>query len=111
METDLVSFVIAGVRHHVPERAVAMMRALPTGTVLELVREPGNAADSNAVAVHYRGRRLGYVPATTARTVARVMDWGTELHAVVDNVMLDGSVKPYPDVFCTAHRVVASKAG
>lgn len=41
---------------------------IPTGTVglMELVPEPGNPYDPWAVAVHYRGQRIGYIAGHTA---------------------------------------------
>jgi hypothetical protein len=48
--------------NHCSERAQALIKAIKPGTVLTLVREPGNKFDKNAVAVHVDGERVGYIP-------------------------------------------------
>ena len=54
-------------------------RTVPAGTVLDLVREPTNPRDPNAIKVTYTGRPnevIGYVFAKHARTLAAYMDSG-----------------------------------
>lgn len=62
---------------------------LSVGDLLDLIREPDNRHDPFAVRVVLDGRKLGYVPATNSRTVARLMDSGHFMVAVVSKV--DGS--------------------
>lgn len=62
---------------------------LSVGDPLDLIREPDNCHDLFAVRVVLDGRKLGYVPATHSRTVARLMDSGHLMVAVVSKV--DGS--------------------
>jgi hypothetical protein len=50
---------LAGFRHH---QAPMLWPALRLGAPLNLVREADNAADPDAVAVYWRGRKLGYLP-------------------------------------------------
>lgn len=59
---------------------------LSVGDLLDLIREPDNRHDSFAVRVVLDGRMLGYVPATHSRTVARSMDSGHFMVAVVSRV-------------------------
>jgi hypothetical protein len=49
---------------------------------VELVREPDNAYDRNAVAIHQDGRRVGYFNKGMAVGVAKVLDRGDELQAI-----------------------------
>ena len=54
-------------------------RIVPVGTALNLVREPTNPYDPNAIKVTYADRPnevIGYVPAVHARTLAAYMDSG-----------------------------------
>ncbi|WP_166785721.1 MULTISPECIES: HIRAN domain-containing protein [Cryobacterium] len=57
---------------------------LHSGAALRLVRQPRNAADSNAIAVHsVTGRLVGYVSPRIAAGLAAVLDAGTSIDAVV----------------------------
>ena len=60
-----------------------MLRELKPGDRLELVREPRNPYDANAVRVEWRGVKLGYVPQRDNAAVARQMDRGAALEARV----------------------------
>ena len=69
---------LAGFRHY---HGVEVLRDLKPGDRLDLVREPGNSHDPNAVRVEWRGVKLGYVPRRDNASVARQMDRGTALEA------------------------------
>ena len=69
---------LAGFRH---SEGGKVLRELKPGDRLELVREPGNPYDANAVRVEWRGVRLGYVPRHDNSAVARQLDRGTVLEA------------------------------
>ncbi len=71
---------VAGLRHY---EASAVWRELKTGDRLELVREPENLYDSNAIRVEWRGRKLGYLPRRDNPAVARQLDRGAALEARV----------------------------
>ena len=60
---------LAGFRYG---EAAAVMPVLQRGDALELVREPDNPHDANAVRVEWRGRKLGYVP----RRENAALAWG-----------------------------------
>jgi hypothetical protein len=69
---------LAGFRHYAGEE---VLRELKPGDRLELVREPDNPYDANAVRVEWRGVKLGYVPRRDNAAVARQMDHGAALEA------------------------------
>jgi hypothetical protein len=71
---------LAGFRHY---EAPATWRSMAVGERLQLVREPDNPYDANAVRVEWRGVMLGYVPRRDNAAVARQMDRGTALEARV----------------------------
>lgn len=56
-------------------------REMRVGDKLELIREPDNRHDRNAIRVEWRGHKLGYVPRSENRTVAAAMDQGDKLVA------------------------------
>lgn len=69
---------LAGYRYG---EAAALWPQLRVGDALELVREPDNAHDANAVRVVWRGHNLGYVPRRENVAVARGLDRGAPLRA------------------------------
>ncbi|OGA23463.1 MAG: hypothetical protein A3I02_13115 [Betaproteobacteria bacterium RIFCSPLOWO2_02_FULL_67_26] len=71
---------LAGFRHHDGRE---IWRDMKVGDRLQLVREPDNPYDANAVRVDWRGVILGYVPRRDNAAVARQMDRGAALEARV----------------------------
>ena len=69
---------LAGFRHY---EGAAVWRGMKAGDRLQLVREPDNPYDANAVRVEWRGVTLGYVPRRDNAAVARQIDRGTTLEA------------------------------
>jgi hypothetical protein len=69
---------LAGFRHY---EGGSVLRDLKPGDRLDLVREPDNPHDANAVRVELRGVKLGYVPRRDNATVARQLDRGAALEA------------------------------
>jgi hypothetical protein len=75
---------LAGLRHHA---GAELWRELRVGERLELAREPRNPYDANAIAVLWRGRKLGYVPRSENAALAWGLDRGTPLRARVSAVV------------------------
>ena len=69
---------LAGFRYH---GAAALWRELRVGDRLELARESDNPHDPNAIAVLWRGHKLGYVPRRENTALAWGLDRGTPLRA------------------------------
>ncbi|MGE5472364.1 MAG: HIRAN domain-containing protein [Bacteroidota bacterium] len=59
---------------------------LKVGDRLQLIREPDNRHDANAIRVEWRGHQLGYVPRTQNRPLAAAMDAGDRLSARVSSL-------------------------
>ena len=76
---------LAGFRHY---EAPNLWDAIRAGDSLDLVREPDNVHDRNAVRVEWRGFKLGYVPRAQNEAVARMLDRGTPLAARVSKLEL-----------------------
>ena len=49
---------------------------LTIGTQLRLDREPDNKYDAKAVAVYYKGHKLGYVPRSNNSEISKLCDQG-----------------------------------
>jgi HIRAN domain-containing protein len=69
---------LAGFRYHA---AASVWRELRVGDALELARESDNPHDANAIAVLWRGHKLGYVPRQDNAALAWGLDRGTPLRA------------------------------
>ena len=70
---------LAGFRYHA---AAEVWHELRVGDTLQLEREPHNPHDANAIAVTWRGRKLGYVPRRDNAALA----WGLDtprVHAIL----------------------------
>lgn len=74
---------LAGFRYGEGAALWPMLRA---GDPLELVREPDNPYDTNAVRVEWRGHKLGYVPRRDNAALAWGLDRGMRLHARVSRL-------------------------
>ena len=75
---------LAGYRYG---EAAEVWPLLREGDALELVPEPGNAHDSDAVRVEWRGRKLGYVPRRHNAALAWAIERGTPLRARVSRLV------------------------
>ena len=74
---------VAGFRHH---EAPLLWPALHAGAPLDLVREADNATDADAVAVYWRGRKLGYLPRGENLMAASLLDRRRDLSARIQRL-------------------------
>lgn len=66
---------------------------LTVGDELELVRDPQNKYDKNAIRINSRsGEQLGHVPRLDAAVLAPLMDTGKELKASVTGIVGGGDL-------------------
>jgi len=79
---------LAGFRYY---DAGALWDEMKVGDALELVREPDNPHDANAVRVEWRGYRLGYVPRRENADVARQIDHGSQVKARISRLQMSRS--------------------
>lgn len=66
-----------------------LQRNIRVGDPLELVRDADNVHDKNAVAVHWQGQALGYLPRKENRAVAKAIDDGETVRAAVEAITTD----------------------
>ena len=71
---------VAGFQFH---RGDIVWPSLSVGASLELMREPNNSYDTNAVAVYYQNHKLGYVPQGENSAIAQMLDRGERLKATI----------------------------
>jgi hypothetical protein len=69
---------LAGTRYY---EANTVWEDIRAGDRLDLVREPENPHDANAIRIEWRGRMLGYVPRRENQHLARQMDHGARPEA------------------------------
>ena len=74
---------LAGYTYH---QAPAIFSDMRAGDALALLREVDNPHDANAISVHWREYKLGYVPRKENAALAWAMDRGETLHARVSRL-------------------------
>src|SRR5262245_60134451 len=74
---------LAGFRYHA---AAEVWEQLRLGDALELRREPDNPHDANAVAIAWRGHKLGYLPRRENAAAAWGLDRGQRLSARISRL-------------------------
>jgi hypothetical protein len=60
-----------------------VMKCMPEDASVDFVREPENLVDKWAIRVDFAGQKLGYMPADKNEVIARLMDGGKSIQAVV----------------------------
>lgn len=83
LETSEIPTVIVGTRWR-GDRAIAAIAAMKPGDTVQLVRDSGNRHDAYAVACHYRGLHVGYIPRQANTPVAAALDRGAVVTAIVE---------------------------
>jgi hypothetical protein len=88
----LTHFDLAGFTYY---DGVEVFQKLSIGKTLELVAEPENKYDPNAIAIYFMKKKLGYVPRTENQIISQLLNLGyTEiLEARVNRV----SPEKYPE--------------
>ena len=71
---------LAGARYY---DANAVWEEMRVGDALELIREPDNPHDANAIRIEWRSRKIGYVPRRDNEHLARQMDHGARPRATL----------------------------
>lgn len=68
------------------EKIQLILADLYDGCELELVREPDNQYDANAIKVYAHDEHIGYINAQLAKDLARKMDNGINIEASIDEI-------------------------
>jgi hypothetical protein len=79
---------LAGFQYHDGE---GLWSYLTVGDSLELVREPDNRHDANAIRIDWNGRKLGYLPRAENQAAAWLIDQGKRLETRIGGLKKDGN--------------------
>ncbi len=90
------TFFIAGVQHHPGMKEV--IKDLEVGNVLDLVPDPENKFDPNAVRIEYKGNMLGFVPKKFSSEVVGILDVA-KVECLIKT--LDPTAKPWEQCLVT----------
>lgn len=90
----LLQCFVAGFRHY---EGMKLLNEMKEGDLLELTREPNNEHDDCAVALHWRGKKTGYIPASTNEMLSYLLDADAlSLFAVITH--LEKNAQPWENV-------------
>lgn len=89
---DEIIVKIAGVTFDDAQNNIKQLEMM-TVERIDLIREPSNLYDSNAIRVENKGCYLGYIPKQIGKDLAIKMDLGAILHAIFVRV----NRSPYHD--------------
>lgn len=89
-ESKKWTFFIAGVQHHSLHKVIGNMIE---GDYLDLVSEPLNKFDPNAVRIEHDGTMLGYVPRKFSSEVSAALENEGNLQCSI--TLLDPQAKPW----------------
>ncbi|WP_319482094.1 HIRAN domain-containing protein [uncultured Draconibacterium sp.] len=92
-EVYLNSPYIAGFQYY---NGAEIESFLKVGDNLSLQRDAKNQHDYFAVEVHYKNRKLGFLPRTDNKIIARMMDQGEKLNAKIRSI--DPDAHPFSRV-------------
>jgi hypothetical protein len=85
-----------------PSNVFALSASLATeDDSLEMVREPNNQYDPNAIVVNKNGKMIGHLPKNIAQFVAPQMDSGIEWYAVIESIVISQDNPDNPGVKMT----------
>lgn len=90
----LLQCFVAGFRFY---EGMKLLSEMKEGDLLELVREPDNEHDNCAVALHWRGKKIGFIPANTNEMLSYLLDADAlSLFAVITH--LEKNTQPWENV-------------
>jgi HIRAN domain len=67
----LLQCFLAGFRYY---EGMRLLNEMKEGDLLALVREPDNAHDSCAIALHWQGKKIGYIPSAINEMLSYLLD-------------------------------------
>lgn len=86
----MTEFFIAGVQHHQMHK---ILNQLEEGTTLDLVPDPENKYDPNAIRIEFEQTMLGYVPKRLSAEVSAVLESNDKVFCKIS--YLNKSAKPW----------------
>ncbi len=90
----LMQCFVAGFRHY---EGMQLLDSMKEGDLLELVREPANEYDPCAIALHWQGKKIGFIPASSNEMLSMLLDCDAlSLFAVITH--LEKNSQPWENV-------------
>ena len=78
MSTYFLHCYIAGLQYY---EVLEVWKKLEIGQLVDLVPEPDNRYDENAVIVSYKGKKLGYLPRSQNKAVSTLLRAGHDVYS------------------------------
>lgn len=95
----LLQCFVAGFRYY---KGMELLTEMQQGDLLELVREPDNAFDNSAIALHWNQHKIGFFPATDNQVLSRLLDaQALELSAEITH--LNKQTQPWENLAIAIH--------
>jgi len=90
----LLQCFVAGFRHY---EGMQLLSGMKEGNLLELVREPQNEYDDCAIALHWQGKKIGFIPASVNEMLSYLLDAeALSLFAIITH--LENNAQPWENV-------------
>lgn len=91
----LLQSFVRGFQYYLGEEMIDKMKV---GDMLELVRERENKYDKDAIALHFQGKKIGFIPAESNETLAKLIDAQLlELHCEI--AAIKSNAKSWESIF------------
>lgn len=90
----LLQCFVAGFRHYL---GMEHLNEMQEGDLLEMIREPENEYDECAIALHWKGHKIGFIPRETNEILSKLLDANAlSIFAVITH--LEKNTKPWENV-------------
>jgi hypothetical protein len=76
---------------------MSLLQKMNEGDLLQLVREPENEHDACAIALHWNGEKIGYIPRDENALLSRLID-ANALELVAEITHLNKAVQPWENL-------------
>jgi hypothetical protein len=90
----LLQCFVAGFRFY---KGMELLDQMQEGDMLELVREPDNAYDEAAIALHWNGEKIGFIPKSENEFLSKLLD-AEALELMAEIAHLNKEVKPWENL-------------
>ncbi len=89
------TFFIAGFQRY---DGALVLDKLKAGKKIKMVRDPKNPYDANAIELHYKGTKLGFVPQSENSLIALMMTYGHKKVFEARIIQVDRKANPWQQV-------------
>jgi hypothetical protein len=102
----LLQSFVRGFQYYKGKELISQMKE---NEILELVREPKNKYDDCAIALHYKGNKIGFIPAESNETLSKLLDANLlELHCEI--IAINQNTQSWENIFIAIYALKAIKS-